>query len=115
LHGEDGNKSNFEILDEQRVENPDEIWPGGESMKGVERRARQGLENILESHGDDKHFAIVAHGRTNQVLLTSLLMNDVSKIREYKQGNTCINVIDFDEGQKSWSTVLINHIEHTGA
>lgn len=113
MHEENGNKSSFEILDRQRIESPDEIWPGGESMKEVERRTQEGLDGILESHKDEKHIAIVAHGRTNEVILASLLMNDVSKTGNFKQGNTGINVIDLDEREKSWSAVLINYIKHT--
>lgn len=92
-----------------------ERWPGGESTAEVALRAQQGLTQILDEvideHDEAPHIAIVAHGRTNKVLLASLLTGDVLQYGEIQQGNTCINVIDLDcEG--AWISQAINYIDH---
>lgn len=108
-------KSRFELLNDQMIRNLDQPWPGdgGESTRDVEVRSRKGIDEILSRYKEEKHIAIVAHGRTNKILLASLLLNDASQFRTIKQGNTCINVIDFNERENRWSTVLVNYIDHT--
>mmetsp|Transcript_14456 Transcript_14456/g.20810 ORF Transcript_14456/g.20810 Transcript_14456/m.20810 type:complete len:259 (+) Transcript_14456:44-820(+) len=84
---------------------------GGESTEEVETRARRGLQKILNDYPDEKHLAIVAHGRTNKILLASLVYNDALRCREIPQGNTCINVVDQDQHGK-WTCRILNFLEH---
>lgn len=83
----------------------------GESTHDVAVRTREGLESLMASSGSDAvHVCIVAHGRVNRVLLASLL---TCKEDDIEQGNTCINVLDWDERQGTWNGILINYEEHT--
>ena len=43
----------------------------------------------------ERTFLVVAHGRFNKILI-SALQGDMSKASDLQQGNTCINVLDFD-------------------
>lgn len=89
----------------------DEGLSAGESTHDVALRTREGLESLMTSTGSDaSHVCIVAHGRVNRVLLASLLTRTEDDI---EQGNTCINVLDWDERQGTWSEILINYEGHT--
>ena len=86
-------------------------WPdGGESTGDVDKRMRLALDDLLlENHA---HMCIVGHGRSNRVLLASLLYGDPLQHRHIEQGNTCISVLDVNRDGK-WMLHLMNHVEHT--
>ena len=89
----------------------DRAWPGayagvkGESPRVVAARGIEGLRTLgvlptLAGSGSsasagERTFLVVAHGRFNKILI-SALQGDVSKASDLQQGNTCINVLDFD-------------------
>ena len=113
-------KKRFERMKEQMERSPDVACPGGgESTRCVETRARTAVDEILKqslqnnAYDDSRHIAIVAHGRTNKILLASLLEGDASQFGNIQQGNACINVIDFNESSDTWCKVLINYVDHT--
>merc|ERR1712118_634276 len=94
---------------------------GGESTDMVVQRARDSLTTILERYPASQHIALVAHGRFNKVLLASLIYNDVSQFKTIKQGNTCINVLDYDPvassseskwSTKNWKPIILNYLNH---
>uniref|UniRef100_A0A7R9ZCF0 Phosphoglycerate mutase n=1 Tax=Pseudictyota dubia TaxID=2749911 RepID=A0A7R9ZCF0_9STRA len=90
-------------------------WPGpdGESAYQVEERALHGLEELLGNGSDgDRHVAIVSHSRTNKVLLASLLRGDATEFSSIEQGNTCINVFDWDEDEGKVHGVIVNYLDH---
>ena len=87
-------------------------WPGGgESVNQVEERATAGLEQILTDFTCE-NYLIVAHGRTNKILLASLLGQREAEIGH--QGNTCINVFDVDMSGNCFAHVInyVGHIEN---
>lgn len=84
---------------------------GGESTIQVEARSREALFRLLEDNPDDKHIALVSHGRTNKVLIASIALDDVTKFKTIKQSNTAINVLDIDKTGK-WTIQSLNYIEH---
>jgi len=90
-------------------------WPGegGESTHQVGVRAQRAVEEILAQHPEARHLAVIAHGRLNKVLLALLILGDSSKFSPIKQGNTCINVIDFNENTDNFESVVINYVDHT--
>ena len=83
--------------------------PGGESPNDVAARGIEGLRKLgvlptaglssLPGRGDGagspRQLLVVAHGRFNKILLAAL-QGDVTRAGEIQQGNTCINVVDFD-------------------
>lgn len=124
--------------DEDKVHRVDSDFGSGESTRLVEARAIKALSETLArvleqqdglSDGDtDKneaktmHVAIVSHGRTNKVLLTSMLTGDAGIILEkVGQDNAGVSVFDHngfgDVGEKSWkggwTTTILNYSEHT--
>ena len=115
IHGPEATdhmKNIFRETNDRMALDPSYRWPAGESAAEVEHRAREALSEVLNGHPDCRHVAVVAHGRTNKILLSSLLFGDATKIQPFKQGNTCINVLDFDQINKTWSKVLLNYVEH---
>jgi broad specificity phosphatase PhoE len=105
-------KRQVQLQNFRMAQNRFHSWPGGESAHHVEARARRALDEILQTHRNDKHIAIVGHSRTNKILLSSLLVNDVTKHLEIPQGNACINVVDFNEKDGTWKNVLLNYVDH---
>ena len=85
----------------------------GESTDDVEERYRMALEAILNKYKDAYHIAIVGHGRGNQILLASILWNNAQRYHEIKQGNTCINALDFSETTETWNPIVLNYSAHT--
>eukprot|EP00525_Craspedostauros_australis_P001717 CAMPEP_0198112980 /NCGR_PEP_ID=MMETSP1442-20131203/4750_1 /TAXON_ID= /ORGANISM="Craspedostauros australis, Strain CCMP3328" /LENGTH=251 /DNA_ID=CAMNT_0043769943 /DNA_START=246 /DNA_END=1001 /DNA_ORIENTATION=+ len=92
-------------------EDPTIPFPGGgESFREVEQRARSALEGLVTSQQYSR-VAVVAHGRTNKILLSSLLYeNDYSV--PLQQGNTCVNVLDYDHATGKFTPQIINYFEH---
>lgn len=130
IHGPeatDETRLRFSELNDAMAEDGHLTWPGegAESTYEVEARARRGLEKFLRRFsGDDDddggcemHLAVVAHGRHNKVLLASLLRGDATEFKSIKQGNTCINVIDWEadeslEGGGRAVEVVLNYVDH---
>mmetsp|Transcript_56318 Transcript_56318/g.168601 ORF Transcript_56318/g.168601 Transcript_56318/m.168601 type:complete len:331 (-) Transcript_56318:582-1574(-) len=136
IHGPeatDETRRNFAEMNDAMAEDGRLTWPGegAESIYDVEARARRGFNRLVQGGatgesdnggsgvvGDDwRHLAVVAHGRHNKVLLASLLWGDALDFRSIKQGNTCINVIDWEadageDGGGKAVEVLINYVDH---
>lgn len=85
--------------------------PGGESIHDVELRATRAIANIWKDHPDATQILIVAHGRTNKILLQSLLRLSDEDYDELSQGNTCVNVLDRSP-QGVYESRLLNYMEH---
>lgn len=87
-------------------------YEGGENAYEVEKRTRKALEQILSDRPDDRHLVVVGHGRSNRLLLASLLYNDASKFSTIEQGNTAISIIDYDSDGDKWHEVVLNYVAH---
>lgn len=84
-------------------------WPGGgESTREVENRGRSALQQLLDTEA--QHIAVVAHGRFNKIMLSSVLYQDCTKHLDIVQGNTCVNVLDVSK--TDWKPQLLNYVEH---
>ena len=71
------------------------------------------MESLLEQYSDCDQLAVVAHGRFNKILLATLLWKDPSRYVEIEQGNTCINVLDYNEQDETWRPVVLNYVDHS--
>lgn len=115
LHGEQKDhamKKEFDEVNEHIYSNINYSWPeGGESVGDVDKRMRSGLRDLVAAF-DRGHVCVVGHGRSNRVLLASLLHGDPLQHRDIEQGNTCINVLDVDAGG-TWTAHVLNYVEHT--
>ena len=94
-------------------------WPGGESLRQVEQRALQTLQELLETPRYDaagtadppKRIAIVAHAILNRLLLAATLRGDGKHFVDFPQDNCCINVIDqLPDG--TFQAVVLNYNQH---
>jgi broad specificity phosphatase PhoE len=105
-------KSRFKRIGEEIKHDIEAKFPGGgESTAEVEKRSTKALDKILQDFPEEKHIAVVSHGRTNKVLLASVVLNDVQKFPTIRQSNTCINVFDIDEDGNVGIQIL-NYIDH---
>ncbi|CAB9507841.1 Probable phosphoglycerate mutase GpmB [Seminavis robusta] len=88
-------------------------WPGAdaECTWDVAQRGQAAVDALLDRQ-HEPCLAVVAHGRFNKILLAKLLWNDPSRYVEIEQGNTCINVIDYNEQEETWKAVLLNYSKH---
>mmetsp|Transcript_17244 Transcript_17244/g.21184 ORF Transcript_17244/g.21184 Transcript_17244/m.21184 type:complete len:281 (-) Transcript_17244:361-1203(-) len=78
-------------------------WPGsnGESPNDLLKRAHSALKDlgILDLNTDHgiRHIALIAHGRFNKILLSSLLADyGIKRCGDIIQDNCCINILDID-------------------
>lgn len=88
--------------------------PEGESPQSAWERARAGLWPILERHRSGT-VALVAHGRINKVMLSSLVLRDMSKMDEFPQGNTSLTLLERDDDappEGPWRALYVNHRVH---
>mmetsp|Transcript_2748 Transcript_2748/g.3695 ORF Transcript_2748/g.3695 Transcript_2748/m.3695 type:complete len:171 (-) Transcript_2748:601-1113(-) len=92
--------------------------PGnGESpVQVLERASECLLKNILrqKSNSGDSvdHICIVAHARLNQILISHCSGKGLSYMKEYQQGNCCVNVIDWDPESERFYVRLVNYRDH---
>lgn len=69
--------SRFKAMSKQTKQFIDLPFPGGgESARDVQLRSTQALDKLLQDYPTEKHFAIVAHGRLNKMLLAATALKD---------------------------------------
>ena len=103
----------YELANSQLLLDVHAKYPGGgESTFEVATRAKQGLDELLTDYPDAQTICVVAHGRTNKILLAALLLDDILDFDAIRQDNTCVNVLDMDPGAK-WIAHVLNSVEHT--
>jgi len=95
----------------EKIEADDALsWPGpeGECTRDVRSRTRKAVEDVMERHSEARHVALVGHGRSNKILMSELL----GSVRKVFQGNTAINVLDYDVEEGCWKEVVVNYTHH---
>ena len=60
----------------------------------------------------DKTVLVATHDAVNKAIICDLLGLDMSHFWQIKQDNTCINVLEYNEGV--WRVVLLNSTNHLG-
>ncbi|MCC6128312.1 MAG: histidine phosphatase family protein [Acidobacteria bacterium] len=83
--------------------------PRGESPVKAAERARRVLERILEKGA--RAPVIVAHGRFNRILITTLLGRDISRMDEVRQRNSSLSVLDWN-GEDPATAQMIDDTSH---
>ena len=84
---------------------------GGESLEAVRKRARAAFDDYAAKY-TDKTVLVAAHDAVNKAIICDLLGLDMSHFWQIKQDNTCINVLEYNEGV--WRVVLLNSTNHLG-
>lgn len=88
--------------------------PEGESPASAWERARAGLFPLLEKHPRGT-IAVVAHGRINKIMLSSLILRDLSRMDEFPQANTSLSLLERADGappEGPWRALYVNHKVH---
>jgi broad specificity phosphatase PhoE len=105
-------KSRYKCVNSQLMLDVTVPYPGGgESTLDVATRATQGLYQLFADYPTAHTICVVGHGRTNKILLASLLYDDILAIGEIQQDNTCINVVDMDP-KGTWTAHIMNSMDH---
>ena len=84
---------------------------GGESLEDVRKRVRAAVDEYVEKY-PDKTILVAAHDAVNKAIICDLLGLGMEHFWQIKQDNTCINVLECNEGV--WRTVLLNSTNHMG-
>lgn len=84
---------------------------GGESLEDVRRRARAAFDDYARLY-PGKTVLVAAHDAVNKAVICDLLGMGLEHFWQIKQDNTCINVLEHNDG--SWRAVLLNSTMHMG-
>ncbi|OQS02445.1 hypothetical protein THRCLA_05183 [Thraustotheca clavata] len=101
-----------DVIDRWNEGNFDIAWPQGESARDVEKRGTTALLQLLKDHPTYEQIALVCHGRFNRVLLSSVLYQDLRKMEDIEQDNTCVNILDFDHATETFHALVLNNTDH---
>ncbi len=85
--------------------------PDGESLADVLARVRAAFDDYAQKY-DGKTIFVVAHDAVNKVIIADLMGMDLSRFWQIKQDNTCINVLEHEDGV--WRLVTLNNVSHLG-
>ncbi|KMO86690.1 phosphoglycerate mutase [Megasphaera cerevisiae DSM 20462] len=84
---------------------------GGESLEDVRVRVRDAFNDYAHRY-DGKTLLVAAHDAVNKAVICDVMGLDMSHFWQIKQDNTCINVLECQQGQ--WRIVLLNSTNHMG-
>lgn len=87
--------------------------PQGESLAAVRVRVMAAIADLLSTYAG-KTVLVVAHDAVNKVILCDILGLPLDMFWQFKQDNTCINVLEYDEERHKWRVVLLNYTGHLG-
>ena len=85
--------------------------PGGENTYDHVERVMQFLNEILIVNAG-KNIIIVAHSRTNKVLISYLNNTAINNYYNFNQSNCCINRIEYDNNYKKFKILTVDYIKH---
>lgn len=86
--------------------------PGdGENLEDVRKRVRAAFDEYVEQY-PDKTILVAAHDAVNKAIICDLLELSMEHFWQIKQDNTCINVLEYQDGV--WRIVLLNSTSHMG-
>ncbi len=84
---------------------------GGETLDDVRRRVRAAFDEYARKY-EGKTILVAAHDAVNKAIICDLLGLGMEHFWQIKQDNTCINVMEYNEG--AWRLVLLNSVNHMG-
>lgn len=84
---------------------------GGESLEDVRCRVRAAFDEYVQKY-DGKTILVAAHDAVNKAIICDILGLGMEHFWQIKQDNTCINVLEYNEG--TWRLVLLNSVNHIG-
>lgn len=111
LLAEEVNKNYAELLTAWRDQPASVQMPEGEDLQTLAVRSMEAFTEIAQAN-IGKTVLVAAHDATNKVIICKLLNADLNSFWQVKQDNTCINVIEYENGM--WRIVLLNSTQHMG-
>lgn len=84
---------------------------GGESLEDVRCRSREAFDEYAAKY-EGKTILVAAHDAVNKAVICDVLGLGMEHFWQIKQDNTCINVLECNEGV--WRAVLLNSTNHLG-
>lgn len=84
---------------------------GGENLEDVRKRVRAAFDEYVKQY-PDKTVLVAAHDAVNKAIICDLLELNMEHFWQIKQDNTCINVLEYQDGV--WRIVLLNSTSHMG-
>ena len=111
LLSEEVNENYAELLQAWRDQPASVKMPEGESLQELADRSMIAFEEIAKNN-IGKTVLVAAHDATNKVIICRLMNADLNSFWQVKQDNTCINVIEYENGV--WRIVLLNSTQHMG-
>ncbi|MFA5240703.1 MAG: histidine phosphatase family protein [Phycisphaerae bacterium] len=77
------------------------------------KKLKKLLNSISKDKGKEEIILIIAHGITNRIIISHLLEFPLRKqILRFKQDNTGISVIEWNEDYQNWALHSMNDISH---
>ena len=77
------------------------------------KRLKKFLKNISKDREKDKTLLIIAHGITNRIIIGYLLQIPLKKqLLFFRQHNTGVNILTWDNDFKNWKLEHMNDISH---
>jgi len=91
-------------------------WPDGEDPICTEKRICDALlkVGVYNVNIDSKHCCIIGHGRTNKLIMSGLLYQNVTRMADFSpQDNCCVSVIDIHRSANATLVAkgLIAHVK----
>ncbi len=83
--------------------------PGGESFYDVQKRTNAGIELLRQRH-DGECIAVVTHGGAIRTILCSALGIHLDSLWRFRQDNTAVNIVEYEERQNILR--LVNDAHH---
>lgn len=84
---------------------------GGENLEDVRHRVRAAFDEYAEKYPNET-ILVAAHDAVNKAIICDLMGAGMEHFWQIKQDNTCINVLECNEG--IWRLVLLNSTNHLG-
>ncbi len=91
----------------EKVTMPD----GGENLEDVRARVRAAFDDYAVRF-EGQTVLVAAHDAVNKAIICDVMGMDMSHFWQVKQDNTCINVLEYENG--TWRLVLLNSTAHMG-
>ena len=111
LLAQDVQKTYPEMLKAWQERPAEVLMPEGENLEQLAKRTMLALEDIAQAN-IDKTVLVAAHDAVNKVAVCKIMQADLNCFWQVKQDNTCINVIEYENG--IWRIVLLNSTWHMG-
>ena len=87
-------------------------FSGGDPLHPANRLDVKNLMEEIHEKYPDKTILVAAHDAVNKAIICDILGLGMEHFWQIKQDNTCINVLECNEGV--WRAVLLNSTNHMG-